>query len=212
MPSAQSKISKYVWLYIALIVAMMAVVKVSTVETAMKAEHRLVTSALGQTSSDYVYSHAADWYRTIAVDWEMHRMLENMFIPTDEERARSKGLEEFGNYLFKYMHERLEAFWRGLYMLFTRMWVLFLWLPFIPIVVFPAINHGWQIRNIKRTNFDYASPTKHIYAVATIKALLVILLTLIVAPVPMTPLIYPAILMICGILAAVSVANIQKRL
>lgn len=64
MPSAQSKISKYVWLYIALIVAMMAVVKVSTVETAMKAEHRLVTSALGQTSSDYVYSHAADWYRT----------------------------------------------------------------------------------------------------------------------------------------------------
>ena len=46
MPSAQSKISKYVWLYIALIVAMMAVVKVSTVETAMKAEHRLVTSAL----------------------------------------------------------------------------------------------------------------------------------------------------------------------
>ena len=110
MPSAQSKISKYVWLYIALIVAMMAVVKVSTVETAMKAEHRLVTSALGQTSSDYVYSHAADWYRTIAVDWEMHRTLENMFIPTDEERARSKGLEEFGNYLFKYMHERLEAF------------------------------------------------------------------------------------------------------
>ena len=71
MPSAQSKISKYVWLYIALIVAMMAVVKVSTVETAMKAEHRLVTSALGQTSSDYVYSHAADWYRTIAVDWEI---------------------------------------------------------------------------------------------------------------------------------------------
>ena len=54
MPSAQSKISKYVWLYIALIVAMMAVVKVSTVETAMKAEHGLVTSALGQTSSDYV--------------------------------------------------------------------------------------------------------------------------------------------------------------
>ena len=126
MPSAQSKISKYVWLYIALIVAMMAVVKVSTVETAMKAEHMLVSSALGQTSSDYVYSHAADWYRTIAVDWEMHRTLENMFIPTDEERARSKGLEEFGNYLFKYMHERLEAFWRGLYMLFTRMWVLFL--------------------------------------------------------------------------------------
>lgn len=73
MPSSQSKSSKYVWLYIALIVAMMAVVKVSTVETAMKAEHRLVTSALGQTSSDYVYSHAADWYRTIAVDWEMHR-------------------------------------------------------------------------------------------------------------------------------------------
>lgn len=101
MPSSQSKSSKYVWLYIALIVAMMAVVKVSTVETAMKAEHRLVTSALGQTSSDYVYSHAADWYRTIAVDWEMHRTLENMFIPTDEERARSKGLEEFGNYLFR---------------------------------------------------------------------------------------------------------------
>ena len=44
MPSSQSKSSKYVWLYIALIVAMMAVVKVSTVETAMKAEHRLVTS------------------------------------------------------------------------------------------------------------------------------------------------------------------------
>ena len=58
MPSSQSKSSKYVWLYIALIVAMMAVVKVSTVETAMKAEHRLVTSALGQTSSDYVYSHS----------------------------------------------------------------------------------------------------------------------------------------------------------
>ena len=49
MPSSQSKSSKYVWLYIALIVAMMAVVKVSTVETAMKAEHRLVTAALGQT-------------------------------------------------------------------------------------------------------------------------------------------------------------------
>ena len=56
MPSSQSKSSKYVWLYIALIVAMMAVVKVSTVETAMKAEHRLVTAALGQTSSNYVYS------------------------------------------------------------------------------------------------------------------------------------------------------------
>lgn len=96
MPSSQSKISKYVWLYIALIVAMMAVVKVSTVETAMKAEHRLVTSALGQTSSDYVYSHAADWYRTIAVDWEMHRTLENMFIPTDEERARSKAWKSSG--------------------------------------------------------------------------------------------------------------------
>lgn len=116
-----------------------------------------------------------------------------------------------GNYLFKYMHERLEAFWRGLYMLFTRMWVLFLWLPFIPIVVFPAINHGWQIRNIKRTNFDYASPTKHIYAVATIKLCCYSTYAYRSSD-PMTPLDYPAILMICGILAAVSVANIQKRL
>lgn len=208
----KSRASKYFWIYITLVVAMIAIVKVPTVENAMKTEYRLVETYLGEKGAAFVYDNSAKWYHTVAVEWDMYHTLEDMFIPTQEQMNRSKGMRGFGNYLFRYMHERLEAFWRGLYMLFSRMWLICLWLVFVPLTILPLLNNGWQIRNIKRTNFDYASPTKHTYAVSAVTALLFVLAFLILAPVPMIPLIYPLILIICGGFAAVSIANIQKRL
>lgn len=212
MKSKMSMIARFFWLYAFVLLAMMACVKVSTVDRAIRTEFHFVTGALGENSARYVYGKAADWYQTIAVDWGLHDGMRRLFIPDEEERENSKGMETFGNYIFRWWSDRMEAFWRGLYMLFSRIWILLLWLPFVPFFIFAAINDGWQIRNIKRTNFDYASPARHHYAVTAISWIMFILLVLVVSPLPMNPLIYPIMLGVCGVMVAFSVANIQKRL
>ena len=208
----QSPLKKFLWLYAAIMVAVLALVKVETVEHAVEAELRYARSTLGEDAARYCYEGAAGWYRTIALDWGLHEAMRNLFLPTDEQREKSRGLEEFGNYLFKYMSDRMEAFWRGLYLLFTRIWILMLWLPFIPIIVLPAFNHGWQLRNIKKTNFDYASPTLHTYTVEAVYWAVFIFLVLAISPFPANPLIYPALICIAGLMLSWSVANVQKRM
>lgn len=207
----QSPLKKFLWLYALLMVGIMALVKVPTVEYAVETELRYARQTLGESTARYAYEGAADWYRTLAVDWGWHEGMRNLFIPTDYEREKSKGLEAFGNYLFKYMDDRLEAFWRGLYLLFTRLRILLLWLPFIPIIILPAIYDGWQLRNIKKTNFDYASPMLHSYTVEAICWSFFAFFALAISPIPVNPLIYPTIICITGLLLAWSIANVQKR-
>lgn len=206
-----SPLKKFLWLYAALMVAIMAMVKVQTVEHAVETELGYARSVLGEDTARYAYEGAAQWYNTIAIDWGWHEGMRNLFIPTDYERVKSKGLENFGNYLFKYVDDRLEAFWRGLYLLFTRLRILLMWLPFIPIMLLPAFNHGWQLRNIKKTNFDYASPTLHTYTIEAVGWCFFAFFSLAILPFPINPLTYPIILVGAGLLIAWSVANTQKR-
>lgn len=178
----------------------------------LETEARQVEHDLGEDSARYVYSHARQWYQFLMVDSGAYRTLHRTMIPDDREKQRSRGMTTMGERWFDWVEGRLDAVVRLIYLFLARLWVLVLWLSFVPILLLPAIYDGWQVRCIKRTNFDYASPVVHKYAVTAVKLLLAGLGIVMTLPFALSPITFPIILIVVGLFSGLSVANIQKRL
>ena len=76
----------------------------------------------------------------------------------------------------------------------------------------PAVYDGYMTWQIKRTNFDYASPVMHRYSVRGAAILLFGLLAAFMAPIALNPIIIPMGMMGCCVLFGLAFGNVQKRI
>jgi len=85
-------------------------------------------------------------------------------------------------------------------------------MPYICILLIPAIYDGFMSWQVKRTNFDYVSPILHRYGT---RGLLYVIGTLLIAffsPIVLNPIIIPISMMVCCMLIGVVLSNFQKRI
>lgn len=203
------------WL-VALFLALEAVVVLLLVpgdwtDRAIKKERVLVSQIMGQESAEWIQSKADQWYQSSMLDSGFYAAMYHHLIPTEQERRNSRGLETFGGKVFVWVDDRLEAFGNVVYQFLARSALLFMWAPYLLLILLPAIYDGVMTWQIKRSNFAYASPVIHRYSLRLNGLLAVGLLIAFTAPIALSPIIIPIVMVACSVLVGLSISNLQKR-
>ncbi len=204
--------SKLLWLFLIELLVLALLVPTYWIDTARKREMQRIEQRLGANTRQWAMQKAQGWFQASFVDSGFYQTVHHLLIPTEQERQRSKGLEDFGQGLFNWLSIRLDALIHLLYQFYIRLALLSLWWPYLLLVGIPAIWEGFMVRRIKRTNFDYVSPVLHHYSIRGITLLGAGVLMVWLAPIKLEPMLIPAIMMISCLLAGLALGNIQKRI
>ena len=179
---------------------------------AIDKEADYVQRSLGERSVSWIHNMAANWYRSIILEPQVLETAKEFLVPTEQERAKSRGIENMGVPFFEWWDGRIAAFGVLTYQILARLALALMWIPYIIILLIPALHDGYMTWRIKRTNFDYASPVVHRYSSRGIAALTAGLVVLFFLPIAIDPIVVPLVMMAVAILMGLSLGNLQKRI
>ncbi len=200
------------WLFLIELTVLALLAPTHWIDSSLRLEAQRIEQRLGTHTRQWAMQKAQSWFQASVIDSGFYRQLHHLLIPTEQERQRSKGLEDFGRGLFSWLSIRLDALMRILYQFTIRLALLGLWWPYLLLVGIPAIWEGLMIRRIKRTNFDYVSPMLHHYSIRGIALLGIGMLMVFLAPITLEPMLIPAVMIVGCLLAGLALGNIQKRI
>jgi hypothetical protein len=148
------------WLIQAVFVVVL--VNAEWIQNQLSRERELVKVYLGQgvegILSDSTEQTYDGWFvRTGAVKACYEKLLPDPAIP-------KHGMENLAPWWFKWLEERLDAFWWVIYQSLYRSQLILHWLPLIALFVACALIEGLAQRALKRSTFAYASADKHVFA------------------------------------------------
>lgn len=172
-----------------------------------------INESLGEETNRVIQRRADYLYKVVVLDTHLEQRLRDAYIPTEEEKARSVGLEALGTRegVWAYVEARIEAFLDMLYWYFRRAALFSIWFPiWIPAFVVACVC-GLLERAVKKTDFGYTSPVIVSYAG---QGMLLAVLTMGVSflfPMPVPPVTVPCLLAVAAVLFGLVFGNIQKR-
>lgn len=174
-------------------------------------ETEAIGASLGWESEAFVRDKSSAWTDAIYYESGFYRAAYKLVLPSEEEKARSTGLENLGEYWFEYIEGRFEALEEMLKLSMLRASLILIWLPYIVILLVPAVVDGYLNRKIKQTTFQYSSPIIYHYATKFVGLVMVGSLIAFLLPVPFNPLIIPAVLVLVSVALGAALGNFQKR-
>ena len=183
-----------------------------TVRTQTAKEGLWIRETYGDETALIIRDRADAWYDTLVVQPQLEQTLRDYFIPTEQQRLNSRGLEDLGSGLWPWINQRIIALTDMLYWLFRRINLFLMWVPACLPAFFIAIVTGWYDRKIKQTNFKYASPAMHLYAWRAVGTLLGGTALSFLLPFAVWPEVYPFVIVAVMLLVGVSMGNIVKRI
>jgi len=181
-------------------------------ESVIEKESELVSKRLGEADHQWIHDKANKWYQNTYIDTGIYDAMLDHVTPNDEQKAKSKGMENMGTIWFDWISDRIDSMSFTYYHMLTRLALLLTWLPYFILLFIPAVIDGVMTRQIKKTNFQYASPFFHTYATKGIIFITLVLITLFLAPIVIEPSIIPVSIMIVCVLMGLMVGNLQKRI
>jgi hypothetical protein len=199
------------WLLVIEVLVILLLVPGDWTDKTIRRESELVEQNLGYEARQWISDTAGDWYKTSVLDSGFYAAMYHTLIPTEEERRKSKGMENMGQAWFVWVEGRIEAFTNVIYQFYTRLALLSSWAPYLLILFIPAVYDGLMSWKIKRTNFDYASPVVHRYSIRGTFFLSMGLFITFFAPIALNPIVIPAVMMCCCVLLGLAFGNLQKR-
>lgn len=199
------------WLLVIEILVILLLIPGDWVDKTIQRESELMEKNLGYETRQWINNTAGGWYQTSILDSGFYDAMYHTLIPTEEERKKSKGMENMGQRWFVWVEGRIEAFTNVIYQFYVRLALLFSWIPYLFILFIPSVYDGLMSWKIKRTNFDYASPVIHRYSIQGIFLLSIGLFIIFFAPIALNPIIIPIVMMLCCVLLGLAFSNLQKR-
>ena len=199
------------WLLVIELAIVLILVPGDLTSRAIEKEAVDIKQSLGQQSQEWVHDKAERWYQSTMMDSGFYAGMHRTFIPTKEEKMKSKGLENFGSHWFTFIEGRIESFTKVVYQFYTRIALFTLWMPYILVLLVPAIFDGLMTWKIKRTNFDYASPVIHRYSTRAVSYIVIGAIVLSFVPIAITPMLMPLLMMLWSVFAGLMIGNFQKR-
>lgn len=181
---------------------------------AMEKEKVMVGQVMGRSGSADIIGEAGRWHTQLIIESGLYEGTVRLLIPSKKQKERSKGIERMGTAegWFGWVQGRIDTVSQVIHHTLMRVALLKVWLPYIAIILVPAIYDGLMTWKIKRTNFQYASPTLHRYGARGIGLVTVIFILLFFAPIAVHPIYIPAGLIIACLMTGVMVGNTQKRI
>lgn len=176
-------------------------------------EQAMAHAYLGTATARQIKDDADRVYNRLFIDSGVVATIDKYFVPTEESRRRSGALAELGrDNVFPIVEERLNVIWASVYQMIYRLTGFLIWLPYLSLFFLPSLIDGLMVRQIKKTNFDYASPLLHRTAMYAIVVTAYLLLLALFAPVPLPPWLIPIAGAIIAMAMGLLAANTQKRI
>lgn len=200
------------WLFIIELVVILLLVPGDWTGQAIYTEANWMEQQLGAATADKIMVRAHDWYQWSMIDSGVYAEMQRFLIPSEPERLRSIGMRTMGADWFEWVNGRLQAIGLVVEQFYRRIAMLQEWAPYMLILLVPAVYDGLMTWQIKRTNFDYASPVLHRYSVRAGVLIVVTLLLCFFLPFALNPFWIPVALMLCCACACLMFGNLQKRI
>ena len=181
-------------------------------ESVIEREAVKIHRYLGADSQQWVHETAQRWYDKTMIDSGVYEAMHRHVIPSPDERANSRGMENLGTTIFAWAEDRLGAMMRVIYQVYSRAAMAALWAPYILILLIPAVFDGVMRWKVKQTNFDYASPVVSRYGVRGVYVIVQAALICFVLPLALNPVIVPIGMMLAALMVGFTMANYQKRI
>ncbi|MGH0003625.1 DUF4400 domain-containing protein [Pseudovibrio ascidiaceicola] len=205
----------FVWAMLALSLQILAIVILipgNWTHKAVTSELALIESGLGEETANWVQDRASSWYVTAFIDTGIQEEAYRLLIPTAEQKRRSVGLENMGDWWFPLVEDRLNGLFATIYHLLIRVSLFVVWSPYMALIFAPALFDGWMMRSVKQTNFQYASPVVHRYGVRGVAFVVFAMVFAFTLPIALDPRIIPVALILVAICLGLIVSNMQKRI
>lgn len=119
-------------------------------------EWRGVVALLGEPRAAKAHRFADHHFKKHWVTPGVVSELENQFVPTEEQRARSTGMEEFGRNATSWIDERLAGFWPMTHEIYVRLYIMIFMLLFVLPGITTSVIDGVIMRTISIENEETA--------------------------------------------------------
>lgn len=208
MPVSRKGLGLVAWLviiFLAELFVMAAMLPVSLLQTAGEQEHAMTFAFLGEETATNLKEKTDAFYTSAFSETGVVKESFAMFIPTRADQVKSRGLEDMGSGMFRYIEERLIAFWTAVYLAVHRVLSLLMWFPaFIPALIAAAYD-ALATRRIRRLTFATSSATIYGSSKTILSAMLIGPVIYAMFPFPIPPVIAPIwcgtiVLAVAGIL------------
>ncbi len=184
----------------------------SFVKAQIKYEVMDIADKLGAATAQEVRQDTTKIFDSIVVDTGIYTTLHRMVIPSRAEQQRSKGMESLGKDIFPFVQSRLEAMWYSVSQAIMRLVHFLVWLPFLLLLIIPAMLDGVFQRRIRITTFRHVSALRHRMGFRGIVVIIFGLFIIALMPFGIPTLVFPVIGAAIAFLINMSITFTQKRL
>jgi len=168
---------------------------------------------MGKDSHDLLIENTNSLYTNLMLNSGVNETVKYFFIPTAEEQERSKGWENLGDLWFSFISARGEALTKVIYHIYYRMLLLFMWVPYMVVMLVPSIFGGYMTWHKKRYSFAHSSPFLNTHSSRLIWFSVIGVMVSFIAPLPIPPMIIPLIvILMIPIASTLLIGNLPKRL
>jgi hypothetical protein len=181
------------------------------VRESLAKENQMNRSMLGPEIAEHANARGDQWFTQHLVETEIIANSFRLFIPTEEQKAKSARIETLGAPIFTWFEGRIRVMWTLVYQSYLRISTALVWFPYVLFIFIPWVIDGLVQRRIKQTNFDYASPLRYAMSIRLVALLLIAFFLMVFAPFPMPTLITPLFFIASSFAIGILVANTLKR-
>lgn len=193
------------------VVAYAILVQESWLQSTLTREQDAHYAFLGEEHARYAEVRATNVYNRWFVNSGVMAHSFQALIPTAEQRANSRGIENLGSQIFPWVEKRIRAWWTLVYQVLLRFSNAMLWWPFFILCAAPFIVDALVTRRVKATTFGLTSP--HLQGIAA-RAIPIILLgyfLVMFAPIFIHPAWVPGIILVTSAALWLGVSQFVKR-
>lgn len=196
----------------------MATVSSDYIRARQSNEMQSIERQLGESTLVKVSETAGRWYGALLAntdsavfDMDAEAWKSDDLEQRKREEAFLESLPSFPKFN-TWLHERAEAFLDLTYWVLCRLALFTIWLPlWLPLGIL-SIWHGYYSREIKKTDFGYASPVLNHWSRSAMGLLAYLAFVLLFVPVTIEPIVFPIMLVFWAIASSIAIGNIPKRI
>lgn len=218
MTQSSSSSSRGIWLSLIIIliqvIAILIFVPSTWLVDVIRIEDQMLYETLGEKTATRVEEIGYGLYSAVFIQTGIADFVHSLFIPTEAERARTRGLETLGEgNWFPWLEGRGLALKLVLIQACERIAHIWTWAPIMLLILVPAMLDGYMNWQMKRTSMGYSSPFWHRLGVRTIGISVLLMVVTTFLPMPVPPILLPVVVMVViPLVGSLVVANLPKRI
>lgn len=182
------------------------------VEGEISKELRDISQKLGSETATEIRDDTNYYFNAIFINTGFYSHVHKMLIPSESQRERSRGMEDIGKDIFPFVESRLKSLWVSITQAIMRFFHFVAWLPFLLILIVPAILDGIYQRKIRITTFRHVSAVRHRFGLRGIWLTVLVMFIISLLPISLPTLLFPFIGAALAIMINASITFTQKRL